>query len=133
MLHPIADILQDEFLNGRWRCLRIADQTELGDFVPEPSKCHDNARRWEAEHRGYKVIEGSPHSLTSIRSSQIRLAGSFASPWDRKENPHAILSSIKRAGRKCHSLNSQLRYTAKSEAREPAMPSERRSLPLLPR
>ena len=58
MIHEVAEILKIEFAKGRARPLHIATVKELGGFEPEPAKCHDNARRWVAEHPSYRVVEG---------------------------------------------------------------------------
>lgn len=57
MIHKVADILRIEFAKDRVHHLH-ATAEELGGFVPQPARCHDNARRWVEEHPSYGVIRG---------------------------------------------------------------------------
>ena len=53
-----AAVAEDAFTKGNPRSFHVATSAELGGFVPEEAKCHDNAKRWVAEHPAYMVIEG---------------------------------------------------------------------------
>jgi hypothetical protein len=54
----LVDRLIEELSQKRTRPWKIASEAELKGFVPDPRKCHENARRWVAEREGYMVVEG---------------------------------------------------------------------------
>ena len=45
-------------MEGRFDVLRIANASDLGEFVSEKAQCHENARRWIASHPGSMLVEG---------------------------------------------------------------------------
>jgi hypothetical protein len=55
-------VLADQLLQRirRGECLTVphACPVDLGGFVPQRSKCHENVRRWCAENPGHKPVPG---------------------------------------------------------------------------
>jgi hypothetical protein len=56
--HRLVNTLKAEFANHQTVPLHIATDETLAGFDPIEGRCHDNARRWVAEHPYYRLVEG---------------------------------------------------------------------------
>jgi hypothetical protein len=89
-------VLQAEFESNRSHKLHLASQDELGAFIPGEN-CHENARRYVADHPGYEVVQGwiadygifTKHSVVRDQKTGDLVCVTFG-PTDKYVGPFII-------------------------------------------